>query len=126
MSKLNQIGACLRRKSLTEWCVLDDAGHTPVGADRVEIVGKNRVRLHYDFTAHKVVTFSATPDEQFAAANVRCGASVGLRYADIYFYMGASSVPVDPGLLAKAGANIWVHGLFTRPEEAVIDWMYGI
>lgn len=108
------VGACLRRKSLTEWCVLDDAGHAPVGVGRVEIVGKNRVRVHYDFTAEKVVTFTVTPDEQFAAANVRCGASVGCAYADIFFYMGASQTPVDPGLLSRAGANIWVHGLFLR------------
>lgn len=112
MNELRQIGACLRRTGLTSWVCLDDSGHTSVGVESVEIVGKSRVRVRYDFTADKVVTFSCTPDEVFTAAGVRCGASVGLSYADIYFYMGASKVPVDPGLLSAAGANVWVSGLF--------------
>lgn len=109
------VGATIRRVSTTEWAYIDDTGHTPVGFTSISIVNSNRVRVFYDFTADKVVTFQATVDESFAAAGsggVRCGASAGLTYTDIYFYMGASDTPVDPGLLSTAGANVWLSGTF--------------
>ncbi len=112
MNSVAVVGACLWRVSTAKWEALDDNGHAPEGVSAVELIGGTHVRVHYGFTADKVVTFTVTPDEQFAAAGVRCGASVGLCYADIYFYMGTSQTPVNPGLLSRSGANVWIDGRF--------------
>lgn len=109
------VGGTLRRVSSTSWEVLNDAGHAPVGIASVSIVGGDRLRVTYNFTASKVVTFSVTPDDAFAGiANVlKMGPSVGLSYTDIYLYLGATTTtPVDPGALSTPGANLWISGIF--------------
>ncbi len=111
MSDLQFIGACLRRVNAHQWEALTDGGHQPVGVAKVDVYS-DRVRVHYSDPVAKVVTFAATVDESFAAAGVRCGASVGLSYADIYFYMGTPQAPVDPRLLSRASANAWISGVF--------------
>ena len=74
---------------------------------------RDRVRVYYAFTAEKVSSLQATPDESFAAANVRVGASVALDHADIFFYMPSyGSRPVPPSLLSKSNANVWITGIF--------------
>lgn len=110
-----QMVACtIRRIDATTWAALDDAGHAPTGVASV-VKMADRVRINYDFTASKVGSLTATPDESFAAAGsggVRVGSSVGTSYADVFFYIGTSSTPVDPGTLSTAGANVWVLGFF--------------
>ncbi|WP_439593870.1 hypothetical protein [Microbacterium sp.] len=108
------IAGTFRRVSATSWAMLDDAGHTSIGVDRIE-VRADRLRVWHTFRASKVVTVQVTPDESFASAGVRVGASVGFAYTDVFFYMGASQTPVKPALLTKAGANVWITGLFLVP-----------
>jgi len=106
------ISGTIRWVNSTTWEPVADAGHTPTGITSVTVLS-DRVRVNYDFTAEKVSSFQATPDEAFASADVRVGASVGLTYADIFFYMPAyGSTPVNPALLSKAGANVWLTGWF--------------
>lgn len=93
------------------WMVLDDAGHQPSGIASV-VPYSNRVRVTYDECVYRVGYLHVTPDEAFTAAGVRVGASVGLCYADLFFYMGTSQTPVDPRLLSRAGANVWISGEF--------------
>lgn len=110
------VSGTIRWVNSTTWTVLDDAGHTPTGIASVQVMA-DRVRVNYTFTAEKVSSFQATPDESFASADVRVGASVGLSYTDVFFYMpsyGAS--PVPPKLLSKAGANVWLTGWFKLPD----------
>ncbi|MBT2484850.1 MULTISPECIES: hypothetical protein [unclassified Microbacterium] len=114
MSNLPDISGTIRRVSATAWQAINDAGHTSTGIASVELK-LDRLRVHYTFTAAKVSSFHATPDEQFTAANVRVGASVGLAYADIFFYMGTSVTPVNPALLSKENANVWLTGWFHMP-----------
>lgn len=109
------LSGTIRRISGDEWGALNDAGHTSRGIESVTLYD-NRVRVHHAFTAGKVSSFQATPDEQFAASGVRVGASVGYAHTDIYFYMGTSQTPVDPGLLSKAAANVWLTGWFEEVE----------
>lgn len=114
-TKYRMVACTIRRVSTTVWEALTDSGHQPTGVSAVTIEGANRVRLTYDFTATKVVTFAATLDESFAASTalVRCGASVGTSFADVYFYTSSGgSTPVDPGTLSTAGANVWIFGVF--------------
>lgn len=105
------VSGTIRWVDRTHWVALNDAGHVPEGISRVE-VRADRVRVYYTFTATKVGSMQVTPDEAFASANVRVGASVGYSYADIFFYMGTSTTPVSPSLLSKRGGNIWITGLF--------------
>lgn len=111
-TKYRMVACTLRRVNSTTWEFLNDSGHTPTGVASVSITS-TYVRLTYNFTATKVVTGIATPDESFAAvAGMRIGASVGLTFMDIYTYIGTNTAPSDPGALSTAGANIWVYGVF--------------
>ncbi len=102
----------IRWVSPTQWAAVNDTGHQSVGISSVEVL-PDRLRVHYTFTADKVVVMQVTPDEAFTSASVRCGASAGLTYTDVYCYMPGSSTPVDPSLLTKKWANIWLDGTFT-------------
>jgi len=110
------IGCTIRRVDATTWQALDDAGHSPENIFGVEY-RSTCVRVHYAFTASKVITTAVTPDESFAASDVRVGASVGLSYLDVSFYMNAyGTTAIDPALMTKAGANVWVDGRFEVVE----------
>jgi hypothetical protein len=111
VDSMAMVSGTIRWVSSTQWIVLDDAGHTPTGISSVTLL-PDRVRVNYNFTATKVSSLQVTPDEAFSSASVRVGASVGLTYADIYFYMGTSQTPVNPALLSKSGANVWLTGFF--------------
>lgn len=102
------LSGTIRWVNSTTWVALDDAGHQPTGIDSVELLS-NRVRVHYETDIEKVGSCQVTPDEAFASADVRVGASVGLEYLDVYFYMPSyGATPVPPSLLSKAGANVWI------------------
>ena len=118
------MGGTLRRVSTTEWEILDDSGHTPVRLHSVEIVsttfrGATAKCLKLTFAADggsAAVAFDDVGwlvtqwDVLFAASGVRVGPSVGLGHALLFFFMGDSAVPVDPGALSVAYANVWVGG----------------
>lgn len=108
------VSGTIRWVDRTSWIVLDDAGHTPTGISHVELRA-DRVRVHYTFDSASVGSLQVTPDESFSSAGVRTGASVGLSFADVFFYMGTSATPVNPSLLSKSGANVWITGLFNMP-----------
>ena len=109
---LQMVSGTIRWVSSTEWVILDNAAHTPTGLASVTVMA-DRVRVSYDFTAATVSSLQATSDEAFASADVRVGASVGLNYTDIYFYMPShGSNPVDPRTLSKSWANVWITGWF--------------
>lgn len=97
----------IRWTSSTSWVALTDAGHQPQGIASVQVL-PSRVRVYYETAVSKVGVCSVTPDEGFAATNVRVGASVGLSYLDVFFYQGTSSTPLSPATLSKRGANVWV------------------
>jgi hypothetical protein len=113
------VSGTIRWVDPTTWEAITDAGHEPTGIASVELMA-NRVRIHHDFTATKVSSVQVTPDEAFASVAVRTGASVGLTYTDVFFYLPATgSTPVNPALLTKAGANVWVTGIFWDECEVV-------
>lgn len=105
------ISGAIRWASPSSWTTIRDRGHEPVGIREVQVL-RDRLRVHYDFTATKVGSLQVTPDEAFTAAGVRCGASVGLSYADILCYLPGQTTPVDPSRLTRRGGNLWVSGLF--------------
>lgn len=70
------------RKKGGEWALIDDEGHTPSGIVSVTDRGAD-LRIHYGFTAKKVVSLVAVPDESYAVLGYSFGASVGLDGATI-------------------------------------------
>lgn len=114
---IEAVHGTIRWVDASEWEVLNDTGHEPMGISSVELMS-DRVRVHYTFTADKVLSLQATPDEAFASADVRVGASVAVSHADIYFYSPTyGSTPINPALLSKSGANVWLSGWFQRECE---------
>lgn len=109
-SELEYVGGTIRWQNSTTWATVTDAGHVSEGIASVELL-TDRVRVHFSECHAKVSSFQATPDEQFTSASVRVGASVGLCYADVFFYM-TGTTPVSPALLSKAYANVWITGFF--------------
>lgn len=105
------VSGVLRWCSSTSWMTVEDAGHESRGIASIELRA-DRVRVHYSFTAVSVSSVQLSVDDEFAAANVRVGHSVGLSYTDVYFYMGSSSARVNPALLTRAGANVFFTGWF--------------
>lgn len=99
------------RHTATGWAAVDDSTHTPTGIALIETLA-DRVRVWYGFSPVGIGSVQATPDEQFAAAGVRVGASVGMEYLNLFFYIGSSQTPVNPALLTRAGANVWLTGWF--------------
>jgi len=109
----------IRWQSPTSWTSITDDGHTNTGIANVELL-PDRVRIHYTQTATRVRVCTTTPDEAFTAAAVRTGASAALTHVDILFYMGTNTSPVNPALLTRKGANVWVHcehETTNRPQE---------
>ena len=65
------------RKTDGEWGLIHDSGHTPSGIESVTDRGAD-LRIHYGFTAKKVVSLVVVPDETYAVLGYSFGASVGL------------------------------------------------
>lgn len=65
------------RKTNGVWGLIDDTGHTPSGITTVADRGSD-LRIHYGFTAKKVVSLVVTADESYAVLGYQFGASVGL------------------------------------------------
>ena len=63
------------------WYLLDDTNHKKIGLSNVVVENNIYLRLNYDQEYDKVITLLCGPDENLAALNVTCGASVGLGYS---------------------------------------------
>lgn len=73
---------CVIRNTGSGFQVLNDAGHKPVGVAGVREVGGDIV-IDYEFTATKVISLVAGPDETYASRGYQVGASVGLSAATL-------------------------------------------
>jgi len=82
--KYRQLGGVIRNTAGT-WAFINDAGHVPLNLTSIS-QGSTSIRVNYNKTYTKVVTFSVTPDETYAEIGISAGASVGLGFADIYLY----------------------------------------
>lgn len=106
------IAGTLRYVNATTWEMVEDAGHRPTGVASVEY-SATRLRVNFNFTASRVVTFIASPDETIATiGGIRMGSSVGTSFADIYIYSSAGgATPVNPNTLSNTSGNIWIYGV---------------
>lgn len=108
------VSGTIRYENPTSWGTVEDAGHHANGIMQVEAMS-DRVRIWLSFTANQIGSVQVTPDERFAAADVRVGASVGLNFIDVFFYTPkGGSKPVKPSTLTRLDANVWVSGWFNQ------------
>lgn len=93
------------RKKDGEWALIEDEGHTPSGLISVADRGSD-LRVHYGFTAKRVVSLVAVPDESYAVLGYSFGASVGLDGSTIKI-MNHRQLN-SGGYLAYTADNGWV------------------
>ena len=93
------------------WGLIEDASHAPLNIKKV-YVSSNRVVVEYTFTAKKVISLIAAPDEYYTQMGVSCGASVGKASAAIYFNKRPNTGYTDPMSLRSGNANVWIYGIF--------------
>lgn len=110
--KLQQVAGTIRNTG-SGWDVLDDSTHESIGVASVS-EDTSKITITFDFTATKVVSFVATPDETYTGSDISSiGASVAVTYAELYLTNAAGSA-VDPTSLTNGSGNIWFQGLFYR------------
>ncbi|MFE2019894.1 hypothetical protein ACFW9O_17845 [Streptomyces sp. NPDC059499] len=103
--------SCALRNTGAGWQLIDDAAHAPSGVTGV-IQHPDHLEITHSVGAVRVSSLQVTPDEYYAKAGLRCGASVGLALSRIYLYKGAAgTAAVDPATLVASGGNLWVTGL---------------
>lgn len=110
--KYKLVGGTVRYLTASSWGFINDAAHAPTGFASATYMA-DRIRVTYDFTASKVCTFVALPDETMSTVSgIRMGSSVGLTYADIFIYTSAGgATPINPSGLSNPSGNIWLYGL---------------
>jgi hypothetical protein len=110
--KYRTVSGVIRWVNATTWEVVNDAGHGSSGIASITITS-TYINIKYNFVPTKVVTFIVTPDEAFAKAAIRVGASVDLSDAFIYCFTGnAGTSPINPATLSAASANFWIYAVF--------------
>ncbi|MDI9519866.1 MAG: hypothetical protein QM308_01725 [Bacillota bacterium] len=97
------------------WGVIKDSAHEPLNIKSVSVDG-NRVIVNYSFTAKKVISLIAAPDEYYTQMGVSCGASVGKAAAAVYFNKRPNTGYADPMSLRSGNANVWIYGIFEVDE----------
>jgi len=111
-----EVAAVIRQKSDYSWEIIEDTSHGKLNIVNIfgsESDGEAFVSVFYSFTATKVLTFIAAPDEHYAQNGVACGATVGLTYSKIKF--GRNGVALSESALWSYGgssANVWIYGKF--------------
>ena len=90
------------RNSGDGWTFINDTGHNPINLDRIGYDANGNIVVYFGFTAKKVLSFIAAPDDDFAKLYT-CGSSVGLEWATISLY----SIPQIVGGLITYADGAW-------------------
>lgn len=77
-----KIVACVLRNTGSGWYAITDTNHRPINVQSVTVDGLS-VKVTYPFTAKKVISLVATPDETLASLGISTGASVTPSYCNI-------------------------------------------
>lgn len=64
------------------WSILDDTSHSPTNVDSIT-QDSDQIRINYSFTASKIKTFVAVPDDVLNKTGLQFGGDVGTTYANI-------------------------------------------
>jgi len=88
------------RNSGNGWEYINDSGHNPMNLSSVTVNQNGQIVINYGFTASKVLSLVATPDETFARSYI-IGGSVGLDSTLFNVY----SLPINYGGLTTVANN---------------------
>lgn len=105
------VAGCIRGVPGGTWGLIEDSSHAPLNIQGVSVNG-NRVIVNYTFTAKKVISLIAAPDEYYTQMGVSCGASVGKASAAVYFNKRPNTGYADPMSLRSNLSNVWIYGIF--------------
>ena len=83
--KIRSLGGVIRNTGGT-WSYINDADHEPLNLVSISQPNSYTVRVTYNKTYAKVITFICAPDEGYTENGIFMGASVGLGFADIRLY----------------------------------------
>lgn len=119
--------ACVLRNTGAGWFAITDTDHAPLNISSITN-DVNSVDVNFNFTARKVVSFVATPDETMAQQGYSMGASVGKTQAQIkiglnrtvqgYVSYNGSSWTVGSGSVGITSAS-FSGGILTITHEAI-------
>lgn len=84
------LGGVIRKTATDTWDFIDDANHAKLHFSSIEVVNGN-VRVHYDKTYSKVISFVVVGDEVTVAQGLMFGTSVGLSFTDINIRQNVTS-----------------------------------
>lgn len=99
------------RNDGTGWYAIADSTHAPLNIASVA-TKDGMITVEYTFTASKIHTFIAAPDETLARAGYSAGASVGVGSARILLAKNGSANPFDVSTKSHPWSNIWIYGVF--------------
>lgn len=107
--------SCTIRNTGSGWAIITGSGHQPTGVTTVTQATDHLV-LNHPVGADFVISLAVTVDETYAKSGLRCGASVGYDYSEIYLYSGAAgSAALDPATVVSSSGNLWIQGYFHLP-----------
>lgn len=86
-----KIIACVLRNNGTSWAAIDNIDHAPVNVLSVTN-DTNDITITHSFTAKKVISFVACPDETFVQGGYNFGASVGLNITKINIFKSPQTI----------------------------------
>lgn len=111
------VAGIIRNDSFGNWYVLDNNLHSQINIASVTATSSS-ITVNYSFTANKVLTFIAVPDEAYIINGYNLGASVGLNKSII---TSTRPVIVDGQIKYQVmnplteyipGSNIFIYGIF--------------
>lgn len=139
--KFQLIAGTIRKQVGGMWGFVEDTAHAKTGLSSVASQSYD-IKVNYDFTAAKVGTLVAAPDEQLAMRGVVCGSSVGTTFSSIRVTMPLSLrtkgkgtiMEIDPIMQKYVSATALADGsgynvahsaaVANNPNDVVIAQVY--
>ena len=122
-NKKLKIIAGVIRNSGNGWEFINDANHEPLNLAAVSVNQSGQIVLNYGFTAKKVLTLVACPDETFAD-DYTVGGSVGLSETILNVY----SIPKTVGgrVFYNNNAGVWNYATYANFTNASFNTANGV
>lgn len=107
------------------WEVIEDDSHTSLNIKSV-YSQNNTITLNYSFTAKKVISLIAVPDETFMSRGLSLGTSVGLNEAKIFFKQNQTigglveyDKASDEWLIPNRFVSVFKNGIITVKHPSI-------
>lgn len=94
------------------WETINNSTHMALNITKVETLN-DRIIIHHDVKAKKVITFIVTPDEAMTQDGYTVGVSGGLNYSVIFIY-DRDHNKISPSKYINTSGNIWIYGMLAQ------------